>query len=195
MKLIKLAVVLVALMGATHAFAQTCTYGSPDYNTPNCQIQNSDNDLRSAQELQKANDAEAQRQWQIRENRALARIAKLRETPFYAAIAVSTADLSSGWGGGYRTSEESIQHARNGCLRRSADCKIIATFFNTCAGVAFMKSSTTFDTLIVATDKDGEAALNKAWNQCEAKYGKGNCSMFNDDKPYCTGYDYGVADK
>ena len=183
MKLIKLAVVLVALMGATHAFAQTCTYGSPDYNTPNCQIQNSDNDLRSAQELQEANDAEAQRQWQIREDRA--------ETPFYGAIAASS-DNYVAWGGGYKTKEEAAQNALKNYVGKEA--KIIATFSNTCAGLARLKNGG-IDTDIVATDPNPEVALDKAWNQCETKYGKNNCGMLNNNKPFCTGYDYGVADK
>ena len=190
MKLIKLAVVLVALMGATHAFAQTCTYGSPDYNTPNCQIQNSDNDVRSAQEQRAANNAEAQRQEQIR---ALAQIEKYRNTPAYGAIAVSDRDNSSAWGGGYMSKEEASQHALKSYSQGEAH---VATIFsNTCAGMANLRTAKNSSDAIIAFDTVAETALNKAWGQCEAKYGKGKCAMANNDEAMCSGYNYGVFKK
>ena len=159
------------------------------------------NDAMAQQNQIRAN-AEAQRQWQQREDAIQAQIAKWRATPYYGSLAANTSTpLKTAWGGGGKVSKERAEEsALNTCAE--ANCKIIATFANACVGAAIPEGATSVDQWIVAIDKNPRVAVEKAYYSCESKYGKGTCFYLKNGKKnekyfntFCSGYDYEAYDQ
>ncbi|WP_225748021.1 DUF4189 domain-containing protein [Eikenella sp. Marseille-P7795] len=131
------------------------------------------------------------RAWERREAQVQAEIAQLRRTPFYMAIAYDFDTRQSMWSGGYASERRAVEEALRQC--RSANCRVIKTFANTCAAVVEPDSrAKSAADIFVALDKNDRQAAAKAMHSCEARHDAGNCSYWQVRKPLCTGYDYSI---
>ena len=145
------------------------------------------------QEQQRRAQAEAQRQWQQREDAIQAQIAKWRATPYYGSLVVENGSTKIGWGGGgYVTKERAGQKALEQC--KTGNCRILATVSNGCMVPARPASAIDGSEWLVANDIDPGKAIEKAIRLCEKKYGAGQCGVAENHntkhRAYCSGYDY-----
>ena len=147
-------------------------------------------DGNNSSEQAAAAQREAQRQWQIRENKIQREIAELKRTPFYGAIATRADFKKFAWGGGHRTKELAIKKIMNLCAM--PDCELVATFANTCAMISEPnKGPRSIDDLFIAFDNDPEKAILKSIRSCESKFGSSNCGYWGNGKnAFCSGYIY-----
>lgn len=172
--------VVFATLFVVRGNAQSCAYG--------------DNSGQCAQAMANQN-AEFARI--AAEQEALSRERSIENSlrrPYYGAIAIS--DYYTGTAAGYRRQSKAEKNALAECALGSNGnpCKLIATFFNTCAAVAMEKNSKLDrPPLIVSTGDGVEAARRNTTEECEAKNGKGRCLLILDDKAVCTGFKYGVT--
>ena len=74
------------------------SYGSPA-STLRLREQQERHEEDASRANAEAAQREAQRQWQIRENKVLREIAELKRTPFYGALLYSFSTKNIGWGG------------------------------------------------------------------------------------------------
>ena len=124
------------------------------------------------------------------------KIKKLRDTKFYGAIAMTPDNPSAlTWGGGELSESATREKALGACPK--SNCRIVASFSNTCAMVALPDGSKGIDDIFVGVDQNPEIAIDKAYGSCEQKFGKGQCHYLGREKnakhtAFCVGYDYGI---
>lgn len=123
-------------------------------------------------------------------------VKRLRNTRFYGAIAMTPDNLSSlTWGGGDLSESATRTKALNACPR--SNCRIVASFANTCGMVALPDGGKRIEDVFIGLDDDPEVAIDKAYRSCEQKFGKGRCHYLGREKSakhtaFCVGYDYGI---
>lgn len=123
-------------------------------------------------------------------------IRRLRRMRFYGAIAMSPDNPNAlTWRGGDPNEEISRSKALKACPK--SNCRVVASFSNTCAMVAMPDGAKDIDDIFVGIDKSPEVAIDNAYRSCEKKFGKGACHYLVREKTakysaFCVGYDYGV---
>ena len=124
-------------------------------------------DGNNSSEQAAAAQREAQRQWQIRENKIQREIAELKRTPFYGAIAADVGTNHASWGGGYITKEIAIKKALERC--KTDNCKIISVFSNSCVvGATPDNDINNINATTIYSDKDEKRVIAKAISECHA---------------------------
>ncbi|MEJ3960635.1 DUF4189 domain-containing protein [Brachymonas sp. G13] len=120
--------------------------------------------------------------------------AKLRKTKFYAAIYLKSTDLNGlYWAAGYKDQTVAMASAATAC---GDNCKLIATFSNTCVMLAEPSDNTDIAKVVAAQDPEPGRAIEKAGKACKGTYG-GDCVSYARPQEathsaYCVGYDYGI---
>ena len=138
------------------------------------------------------------RAWHARERAVQGRIARYRATPYWMALAWNSDKNTIAWPGGFSSEQRAIERAKQICS--SPNCHVFATFNNTCAHfVSAVAKPRSVQDFFVAYDKDGERAVKKAIQECEAVYGKREDRCFSSllktkhgEGIYCVGYDYSL---
>ena len=138
------------------------------------------------------------RAWEQREAEVQARIARFRATPFWMALAWNFEKDAIIWPGGFRSEQRAIERAKQICS--SPNCHVFATFNNTCAHfVSAVAKPRSVQDFFVAYDRDGNRAVRKAVQACEAVHGKREDRCFSSllrtphgEGIFCVGYDYNL---
>ena len=138
------------------------------------------------------------RAWEQREAEVQARIAHFRATPYWMALAWNFEKDAIIWPGGFKSEQRAIERAKQICS--SPNCHVFATFNNTCAHfVSAVAEPRSVQDFFVAYDRNGETAVNKAIQACEAVHGKREDRCFSSlletshgEGIYCVGYDYSL---
>ena len=138
------------------------------------------------------------RAWEQREAEVQAEIAELRRTPFWMALAWNSDKNTIAWPGGFRSEQRAIERAKQICS--SPNCHVFATFNNTCAHfVSAVAEPRSVQDFFVAYDRDGNRAVRKAVQACEAVHGKREDRCFSSllrtphgEGIFCVGYDYNL---
>lgn len=142
--------------------------------------------------------AAERREWHRREARIQAEIAELRRTPFWMALAWNFDNGGIIWPGGFRSEQRAVERAKQICT--SSNCHVVATFNNTCAHfVSAVDRPRSMRDFFVAYDRDGNRAMQKAIQACEAVHGKREDRCFSampqtphGEGIFCVGYDYSL---
>ncbi len=92
----------------------------------------------------------------------------------YGAIAYSA--KASAWGSddGESSAEDADRKALSFCARRADDCKVVASFSNTCTAVAVLQE--TGATFVVTNEKRG-IAENQAMRACHQQPNSSSCHI------------------
>ncbi|OAM42636.1 hypothetical protein A7Q02_02325 [Eikenella sp. NML97-A-109] len=138
------------------------------------------------------------RAWEQREAEVQARIAHFRATPFWMALAWNFEKDAIIWPGGFKSEQRAIERAKQICS--SPNCHVFATFNNTCAHfVSAVAEPRSVQDFFVAYDRDGNRAVRKAVQACEAVHGKREDRCFSSllrtphgEGIFCVGYDYNL---
>lgn len=145
--------------------------------------------------IQRGRQTDSYPQYQVNDMEAQ-RVKRLRNMKFYGAIAMTPNDPAAlTWGGGDLNESTTRAKALEACP--SSNCRVIVSFANTCAMVALPDGSRGIDDIFIGLDKDPEAAIDKSYKSCEAKFGKGKCHYLGREKgakhtAFCVGYEYGI---
>ena len=141
------------------------------------------------------------RAWHERERKIQAEIAELRRTPFYMAIVWNFDNNGVAWPGGFRSERRAVEVAKKQCTS-PINCRLVATFNNTCAVlVAANSNPRNLQDIFVGLDRDDTKAAAKAMQSCQAVYGVRQDRCFYssirtgkgaDGTAFCTGYDYSL---
>ncbi|QED91326.1 DUF4189 domain-containing protein [Eikenella exigua] len=198
--------VLVALLlgSAGLAYANPYPVGSQQWHNFNGimqseadRIQRERNAVRQ-QPINRGPTAAEIRAWEQREAEVQARIARFRATPFWMALAWNSDKNTIAWPGGFRSEQRAIERAKQICS--SPNCHVFATFNNTCAHfVSAVAKPRSVQDFFVAYDRDGNRAVRKAVQACEAVHGKREDRCFSSllrtphgEGIFCVGYDYNL---
>ena len=136
--------------------------------------------------------------WNRREAQVQSRIARFRATPYWMALAWNFDNDGLIWPGGFKSEQRAIERAKQICT--SPNCHVFATFNNTCAHfVSAVAKPRSVRDFFVAYDRDGNRAVRKAVQACEAVHGKREDRCFSSlertphgEGIYCVGYDYNL---
>lgn len=93
-----------------------------------------------------------------------------RPTVAYGAIAYGAKSTGYGYAFDKRTQQDAERTALNNCRPNGVDCKVVASFSNSCAAVAAIESKGVFSTGSGGTE---QAAQDSALKTCERTHGKG----------------------
>ena len=93
--------------------------------------------------------------------------------PSYGAIAYGAQSTANGYAWGKASAGEANRAALGFCQQHGSDCKVVASFVNTCAAVAAVKSAGRYATGEASTRNEAQANAMKA---CQAQ-GGGACEI------------------